>query len=219
MWSLNQTYQAVLVKGGSQEHVWYIMDEYGSALTHSSTPNMKCSPFAYAVNGVIYSLMWPVTDINKGALCTRNFCPSLSAIETPLHLEARQLACIPELPAEYPSSFLQDYATAVPTAKYTPHDVTAVSMATNSKTDKSASELKLSLKFFVEESCKDVRSVLGILGCSFVDKPEDADALWLRNQAISVISSQRVNTLSGDEFLVRRDVLSRMIHKKCGEVW
>ena len=195
------------------------MDEYGSALRHSSTPNMKCSPFAYAVNGFIYSLMWPITDIEKGTLCTRNFCPPLSAIETPLHLEARQLACSPELPAEYPSSFIQDYALVVPTEKYVPHDVRAVSMAVDSKSNKSPSELKLSLKFFVEESSKDVRLVLGILGCSFVDNPEDAEALWLKSQtAYKVKSSQKANTLSGSDFLVRRDVLSRMIHKNCGKV-
>jgi hypothetical protein len=217
MWYYNQTYGAVLVKGGHQEHVWYIMDEYGSALTHSSTPNIKCAPFAYAVTGVIHSLIWPIRDINKEALCTRNCCPPLAAIETPDHIEARTLACLPEMPDEYPSSFLPDYALTVPTTKYTSHNVKTIPLVPDSKKQKSSSELKLSFKFFIEEGCENVKSVLRALGCSFVEKPEEAEALWV-SKAITVTSSQKVNNLSGDECLVRRDVLSRMIHEKLGEV-
>ncbi|KAK3752261.1 hypothetical protein QZH41_018659 [Actinostola sp. cb2023] len=215
MWCYNQTYQAVLVKGGPQEHLWYIMDEVGSALSHSTTPNMKCAPFAYAVNGVIYCLIWPITDVDKGDVCTRNFCPSLTPGEIPMQKEARLLACLPDMPNEYPRSFLQDYATSLSTGSC---------LNIQAKIEPLVSEAQknplpeLSLKFYVGGKNDKVRSVLSSLCCSFVDKPDDATAIWV-DQALPIVNgSHKVNYLSGDDFLTRRDVLSRILTIKLGQV-
>lgn len=204
-----------MVKGGPQEHMWYIMDEVGSALTHSSNPNMKCSPFAYAVNSVIYSLIWPIQDIEKGDVCTRNFCPSLPAADV-MQNNARLLTCMPELPDEYPRSFLTDYAIATSTGHATTKIKAKIEplVTEESKTPLS----RLSLKFYVDSKNDHIKSVLSSLHCSFTDKPEDAAAIWVDKPLSTVDGSKLVNFLSGDDFLTRRDVLSRMMMKKMGKV-
>lgn len=216
MWKYNQTYQAVVVQGGPQEHLWYIMDEVGSALNHSSTPNIKCSPFAYAVNGTIYSVMWPISDIKKGEACTRDFCPGLIPGEMPSQKEARLLACMPELPDEYPRSFLQDYAMTVSSTS-TASNIQAKLEFCNPEGQK-ASLPGLSLRFYVNSNNDQIKAVLGSFNCSFTDKPEDATAIWVDKSLPSVDGGKMVNFLSGDDFLTRRDVISRLVTKKLGEV-
>lgn len=61
------------------------MDELGSRVSHCDTPqeedgsdveeddevarpNTRCVPFFYNARGISYSLLWPVTDIEPGAL-------------------------------------------------------------------------------------------------------------------------------------------------------
>ena len=65
------------------------MDKYGSALTHAKDPNFQCSPFFHVSKGRKYSLLWPVKDITKGNMCTRNFLPRLMQNETPGIYKAR----------------------------------------------------------------------------------------------------------------------------------
>lgn len=216
MWKYNQTYQAVMVKGGPQEHMWYVMDEVGSALTHSNNPNMKCSPFAYAVNNVIYSLIWPIANIEKGDVCTRDFCPSLVAGEMQMQKEARLLACTQELPDEYPRSFLQDYAIAVSSGN-AGKKMQAKMEPLQTKQPETPLP-RLSMKFYVDSKNETIKSVLSSLNCSFTDKPELAEAIWVDKPLASVDGGKMVNFLSGDDFLTRRDVLSRMLMKKLGKV-
>ena len=208
-----------MVKGGPQEHLWYVMDEVGSALTHSTTPNIKCAPFAYAVSGAIFSLIWPIMDIDEGAVCTRCFCPPLTSLETTAQTNARLMACSQVMPDKYPMSFLQDYSASTSTAKYRSLQVTTEPLASDGKQQKALSELQLTMKFYIDKESGSVKSALSDLGCSFVEKPEEATALWVHQLTSKVTTSlQKVNYLSGDECLIRRDVLSRLIKKKLGEV-
>jgi len=81
MWKYNQTYSIASQQGSSKQPLWYIMDKYGSALSHSNNPNFKCSPFFYAAENKAYSLLWPTQDVKIGNLCSRNFIPQIMANE------------------------------------------------------------------------------------------------------------------------------------------
>ena len=82
MWKYNQTYSLASTDGKARVPQWYIMDKYGSAMTHSNNPNFKCSPFFYSVLGRAYNLVWPIRDVKAGEMCTRNFIPQIISNET-----------------------------------------------------------------------------------------------------------------------------------------
>lgn len=79
---------------GQQKPVWYLMENYGLALTHSDHPNFICRPFADAVTGRVMSLVWPVEEVLPGDVCTRNFVPPLFFGETLEQRSARRDAIL-----------------------------------------------------------------------------------------------------------------------------
>lgn len=56
------------------------MDEVGSAVQHSEEPNFACQPFFFIPLGIGFSLMWPLRDLEKGDVVTRNFLPPSNSI-------------------------------------------------------------------------------------------------------------------------------------------
>jgi len=46
--------------------LWYIMDEFGSRIQHSDSPNVCLVPFCYTPTQTAFTVMWPVTDIDEG---------------------------------------------------------------------------------------------------------------------------------------------------------
>ena len=79
---------------GQQNPVWYLMEDYGLALTHSDHPNFVCRPFANAVTGRVMSLVWPVEEVSPGDVCTRDFVPPLFFGETLEQRAARRDAIL-----------------------------------------------------------------------------------------------------------------------------
>ncbi|KAK1790343.1 hypothetical protein P4O66_014252 [Electrophorus voltai] len=67
MWKFNQTYQ--LSQGSAEEKVpvWYIMDEFGSQVLHSSRPSCCMAPLFYAPQQIAYTVLWPLQDLEHGA--------------------------------------------------------------------------------------------------------------------------------------------------------
>lgn len=71
MWRYNQMY-AIGSSSDSNEipiedrmPVWYIMDEVGSAINHSDSPNFRVVPFMHLPEGITYSLMFPTEDLGN----------------------------------------------------------------------------------------------------------------------------------------------------------
>ncbi|KAL0196300.1 hypothetical protein M9458_009872, partial [Cirrhinus mrigala] len=46
--------------------VWYIMDEFGSRVQHSSQPTCCMAPLFYAPQQIAYSVLWPLQDLENG---------------------------------------------------------------------------------------------------------------------------------------------------------
>ncbi|XP_071134636.1 tubulin--tyrosine ligase-like protein 12 [Mytilus edulis] len=80
MWKYNQTYSFGHLERGSDEAMplWYIMDEFGSRIQHSSTPSFRTAPFYYAPLQISFTLLWPVQDLEEGGEVTRNFVENVS---------------------------------------------------------------------------------------------------------------------------------------------
>ncbi|XP_060759389.1 tubulin--tyrosine ligase-like protein 12 [Neoarius graeffei] len=74
MWKFNQTYQ--LSQGSAEEKmpVWYIMDEFGSRVQHSSQPSCCMAPLFYTPQQIAYSVLWPLQDLENGDEVTRDYC-------------------------------------------------------------------------------------------------------------------------------------------------
>lgn len=53
--------------------IWYIMDELGSGINHSDTPNFRVVPFVHAPEGMTYSIMFPIRDCDENEPVTRDF--------------------------------------------------------------------------------------------------------------------------------------------------
>jgi tubulin--tyrosine ligase-like protein 12 len=74
------------VSGDKSSSIWFLMDEMGSAVGHSSEPNVVCVPFMFIQpppSGSLsaqpqltsFSIMWPVRDIDFEDYVERDYCP------------------------------------------------------------------------------------------------------------------------------------------------
>ena len=217
MWRYNQTYRAVMATGGTQESVWYIMDKFGSAIKHSDHPNLKCSPFSYAATGTIFSIIWPIGDLAKGEMCTRNACPMLAPTESGLQRQARALAFQFDAPEEIPAAFLKQMAEAASLPK--PHDV-PINITPPRDRDDNSLPMMLALKVYLDHPDTEVQSVLKQAGCQVVASPKDADAVWISGSFIpdDYTAQQKANRCSGEEYLLERHLLSRLVQERFGAV-
>lgn len=81
MWSYIQTYSySILQENGepTSQTAWYICDEVGSAICHSSDPNVVVLPFIFSrgSSGMIpYSVFFPIKDIAAGEIITCDLVP------------------------------------------------------------------------------------------------------------------------------------------------
>jgi hypothetical protein len=88
MWSYIQTYSYSILQQDGQptsQTAWYVSDEVGSAICHSSNPNVTVLPFIFSrgASGMIpYSVFFPTRDIQAGEIITRNFVPVDLVTET-----------------------------------------------------------------------------------------------------------------------------------------
>lgn len=53
--------------------IWYVLDEMGSAVNHSNTPNFRAVPFIYIPDEMTYTLLFPVENVKEGDQITRNY--------------------------------------------------------------------------------------------------------------------------------------------------
>lgn len=53
--------------------IWYVMDELGTGITHSDTPNFRVVPFVYVNDQTTYSILFPIKDCEEGTYVTRDY--------------------------------------------------------------------------------------------------------------------------------------------------
>jgi len=74
-WRLAQTY-SIGGSGQSTEDrmpVWYLVDQFASKVRHSDEPNFRLVPFISMIDGVAYSLLFPIKNCDHMEEVTRDF--------------------------------------------------------------------------------------------------------------------------------------------------
>lgn len=84
MWRYNQMYAVATANNTEisiedRMPIWYIMDEFGSAINHSDNANVRVVPFMHVTEGITYSLMFPIKDVPSGEQITRDFAEGSGA--------------------------------------------------------------------------------------------------------------------------------------------
>uniref|UniRef100_A0A8W7PJZ2 Tubulin--tyrosine ligase-like protein 12 SET-like domain-containing protein n=2 Tax=gambiae species complex TaxID=44542 RepID=A0A8W7PJZ2_ANOCL len=90
--------------------IWYVMDEVGSAILHSDTPNCRVVPFMHIPEGITYSLLFPTEDIDEGENVCRDFVENV-----PLGSRERDALL---LPWRYDSFVKEDFSQSEPPKEY-----------------------------------------------------------------------------------------------------
>ncbi|CAG2103519.1 unnamed protein product [Medioppia subpectinata] len=73
LWKWNQCYSIESSEVENSLPVWYLMDEFGSRIQHSTDPNFRCVPFYFIPRGIAYSLLFPIKSVSFGEEVTRNY--------------------------------------------------------------------------------------------------------------------------------------------------
>ncbi|KAI8381422.1 tubulin-tyrosine ligase family-domain-containing protein [Radiomyces spectabilis] len=190
MWAYIQTYSFSVLKENGQpdtQTAWYINDEVGSALTHSSDPNMACMPFIFSrgASGMIpYSVLFPVKDIAPGAIVTCDLVPRDlgSPMDKIAYLFAFKDRLLPDDDIEEKQKMLIDAYRLVNTelkAQSTqqlsdPRIVTASEAVDVLKASKKPRETPLR----VYTTTEFVRQYLKLPNVKFTDDMTSADIIW-----------------------------------------
>lgn len=76
-WKYCQTYSLASGTAEERQPIWYIMDEFGSRIPHSSSPTVRIVPFIWNGDGLGYSILFPVSSLEAGAEITRDYVEGL----------------------------------------------------------------------------------------------------------------------------------------------
>ena len=169
MWKFNQTY--TIGSGSNVEErlpVWYILDEFGSAIQHSSEPTFRAVPFIYVPHQVPYTLLFPIKDVAEGEEVTRDY------VEGPVtHPDFRDVLLLPWFPKSFTS---EDFRQEEPDEEYFLKGHTAESLPNDDADYAFKLETRMKLKVyseyrFVNEYLKHPRFEISSV-------EDDADVLW-----------------------------------------
>ncbi|KAI7864374.1 tubulin-tyrosine ligase family-domain-containing protein [Spinellus fusiger] len=234
MWSFLQTYSfSVLQQDGQpkSQTAWYICDEVGSALCHSSSPNINCVPFVYSRSGkdiVPYSVFFPVKNIGPREAFTCNLLPTdlTRSIDQKAYLVAFENRILEsevtettrtELIQAY-KDYKKELSSVEPPKSNKITDAQKATEALKETTSHASSET-----VYVSTTTPFVRDSLKLPNCKFVEEKAKADIIWYSHdytQWESLKSSQTVNQFPNESCLTFKHNLSNLVQKTYGlPVW
>lgn len=188
--------------------VWYTMDEVGSAIQHSETPNFRVVPFIYIPEQITYSLIFPIKDLDCGDVITRNFVERLTE-----DCNERLALTLPWIP----HSFLDmDYVNEEPSPDYFLSGHIQESLPILSKLQV-ARENKEKYKVFAEYDL--VHQYLTEKSFEIVENEEEADILWYTThfknfEELCETPSKFINQFPFEYVLTIKDLLSIVCRRK-----
>ncbi|KAF9393113.1 Tubulin--tyrosine ligase-like protein 12 [Podila verticillata] len=216
MWKFSQTYEYAVVDPSGQtkkESAWYIMDEVGSAMRHSETPNCICAPFIYVGRGTVsYSIIFPIQDIPKGGMLTRDFIPA--DIKDPEARKAYMQVFNDDMDA---AELIAVYETAkLESNKITPINPPFVKTLANPHlAKKGARKLRLyTTTEWVATNCK-------LDNVELCDSEDQADMLWFSQdfkEFDKLIKGQKINQFENESCVTFKQNLAALVKSAYGQV-
>ncbi|XP_063235644.1 tubulin--tyrosine ligase-like protein 12 [Bacillus rossius redtenbacheri] len=171
MWRFNRTYT---IRSPTDESarlpVWYIMDEFGSAIQHSDEPTFRCIPFFYLPDQIPYSILFPVKNVEIGGEVTIDF------VEGPERDPLVRTACL--LPWITSLFLNEDFTQSEPDDEYflEGHIQETICSSWNDGADIRSSASAEKLKVYSEYSL--VNEYLSDPRFEITDDEETANILW-----------------------------------------
>lgn len=169
MWKFNQTYTIGPVSEVEERiPVWYILDEFGSAIQHSNEPTFRAVPFIQMPHQIPYSVLFPIQDLAKGEEVTRDYVEGLLT-----HPNFRDALLLPWFPKSF---LLEDFRQEEPDDEYFLEGHTAESLPDLDADYAAKQEPKSKLKVYAEY--RFVNDFLKHPRFEITYEEEDADILW-----------------------------------------
>lgn len=218
MWKFVQTYEFAVVDPSGQtkkENAWYIMDEVGSSMAHSDTPNCVCAPFIYVGRGTVsYSIIYPIEDIPKGGALNRDFVPA--DIKDPMTRKAylqifEDEKDAAELIAVYESDKLEDNQVKPFDQPFTK----ALTRAKPSSSSNTGAKIRLyTTTEWVATNCK-------LPNVELVDSEDQADLLWFDQdfkEFEKLSKGQKINQFENESCITFKHNLAALVKAAYGTV-
>ncbi|PSN47034.1 Tubulin--tyrosine ligase-like protein 12 [Blattella germanica] len=170
MWKYNQTYSIGSASSAEERTpLWYIMDEFGSAIQHSDAPTFRTVPFIHMPHQIPYTVLFPIKNVAKGEEVTRDYVEG--PFTTP---EVREVLLLPWFPKSFAA---EDFKQEEPDATYFLEGHTIESLP--DLTDDKCTEFPLKSKLKVYSEYRYVNEYLKHPKFEVTYSEEDADVLWL----------------------------------------
>ncbi|KAK7862871.1 hypothetical protein R5R35_003026 [Gryllus longicercus] len=215
MWKFNQTYTVGPVSNVEERlPVWYIMDEFGSAIQHSDKPTFRIVPFIYMPDQVAYSLLFPVQNLTEGEEVTRDFVEGYIQDSV-----SRQALLLPWRPNNF---LTHTFEHVEPDSDYFLEGHIAESLPNYKSLETYNPEVKNVMKVFSEYSF--INSYLTHSKFEIVDNEDDADILWYTShfknfKNLSETSPHKyVNQFPFEYVITVKDLLTIACHRKVGDL-
>ncbi|XP_055549385.1 tubulin--tyrosine ligase-like protein 12 [Wyeomyia smithii] len=148
--------------------IWYVMDELGSGILHSDTPNCRVVPFIHVPEQMTYSLLFPIKNFQEGDQLYRDFVEG-----TPSECMERKALLLPWRYTSFTEeSFSQkepskDYFLAGHLEESLPNEDAAPPLVDGNRPLKVYSQYEMVSQYLTDAAFE------------FVDNSEDADILWM----------------------------------------
>ncbi|CAG9860371.1 unnamed protein product [Phyllotreta striolata] len=181
--------------------IWYVMDEVGTAVIHSDSPNCRVIPFVYINDQITYSLLFPLEDINEGDVIFRDFA---GGVNDPIRRD------VVLLPWVYKSLESMSVDPPIPGEEYFLTGHVKESLPDLSKLELNYKHKPDILKVFSQYDL--VNAHLTYNKFVIVDDPADADILWYTQhfkdfQKLSETPGKFINQFPFEYVLTVKDLL------------
>ncbi|CAK4081372.1 unnamed protein product [Aphanomyces euteiches] len=78
MWRYINSYRLGHLKPEDAATIWYVMDEFGSAIEHSDEANFRMAPFYHIPSQCAFSLLWPTQPVETDEFASLNYVAALN---------------------------------------------------------------------------------------------------------------------------------------------
>ncbi|GBP70055.1 Tubulin--tyrosine ligase-like protein 12 [Eumeta japonica] len=206
IWRYTQTYNFGGPDFSPEERVpmWYVLDEVGTAITHSDKPNFRTVPFYHAPEQLAYTLLFPIDVISEGDVITRDFVEGVG------DSQQREAMLIPWKSISYTG----DYTHVEADANYYLDGHIVETLPNLDRLHNSIRVKAIKLKVYSEY--KYINDYLTCNDFEIVDNENDADILWYLNhfkmfKELSEDSPQKfVNQFPFEYVITTKDLLANV---------